>query len=205
MEVSIKKPNVESDNKVIEYSEESGIPRKYLSALYSKLEPKTKEQVTAKEMMKNFINNGIKNGENLIYTGEYGSGKTFYGILTANTCYQYHRVEDYFYTKTSSLLSCIKNDFNTDSRETFDKAVNTDLLILDEFGRDNWSDFDKLTMFNIIDDRYSNMLSSIFITNMSKNELFKYLEPSIVSRLIEGTVFVDFGKTDLRMQRLINS
>lgn len=200
-----KKPNIEPDNKVIEYSESAGIPKKYAStAIWSQIDSKTSEQKAANDIMKNFINNGIKHGQNLIYTGAYGTGKTFYSILTANTCYQYRRVENFFYTKTSSLLSCIKNDFNTDSRETFDKAVNTDLLILDEFGRDNWSDFDKLTMFNIIDDRYSNMLSIIFITNMSKNELFKNLEPSIVSRLMEDTVFVDFGKTDLRKTRIIN-
>lgn len=199
-----KKPNIEPDNKVIEYSESAGIPRKYASAIWSQIDFKTSEQKAAKDIIKNFINNGIRHGRNLIYTGAYGTGKTFYSILTANTCYQYRRVENFFYTKTSSLLSCIKNDFNTDNRETFDKAVNTDLLILDEFGRDNWSDFDKLTMFNIIDDRYSNMLSIIFITNMSKNELFKNLEPSIVSRLMEDTVFVDFGKTDLRKTRIIN-
>lgn len=199
-----KKPNIEPDNKVIEYSESAGIPRKYASAIWSQIDSKTSEQKAAKDIIKNFINNGIRHGRNLIYTGAYGTGKTFYSILTANTCYQYRRIENFFYTKTSSLLSCIKNDFNTDSRETFDKAVNTDLLILDEFGRDNWSDFDKLTMFNIIDDRYSNMLSIIFITNMSKNELFKNLEPSIVSRLMEDTVFVDFGKTDLRKTRIIN-
>lgn len=199
-----KKPNIEPDNKVIEYSESAGIPKKYASAIWSQIDSKTSEQKAAKDIIKNFINNGIRHGRNLIYTGAYGTGKTFYSILTANTCYQYRRVENFFYTKTSSLLSCIKNDFNTDSRETFDKAVNTDLLILDEFGRDNWSDFDKLTMFNIIDDRYSNMLSIIFITNMSKNELFKNLEPSIVSRLMEDTVFIDFGKTDLRKTRIIN-
>ena len=199
-----KKPNIEPDNKVIEYSESAGIPKKYASAIWSQIDSKTSEQKAAKDIIKNFINNGIRHGRNLIYTGAYGTGKTFYSILTANTCYQYRRIENFFYTKTSSLLSCIKNDFNTDSRETFDKAVNTDLLILDEFGRDNWSDFDKLTMFNIIDDRYSNMLSIIFITNMSKNELFKNLEPSIVSRLMEDTVFIDFGKTDLRKTRIIN-
>ena len=199
-----KKPNIEPDNKVIEYSESAGIPRKYASAIWSQIDSKTSEQKAAKDIIKNFINNGIRHGRNLIYTGAYGTGKTFYSILTANTCYQYRRIENFFYSKTSSLLSCIKNDFNTDSRETFDKAVNTDLLILDEFGRDNWSDFDKLTMFNIIDDRYSNMLSIIFITNMSKNELFKNLEPSIVSRLMEDTVFIDFGKTDLRKTRIIN-
>ena len=199
-----KKPNIEPDNKVIEYSESAGIPKKYASAIWSQIDSKTSEQKAAKDIIKNFINNGIRHGRNLIHTGAYGTGKTFYSILTANTCYQYRRVENFFYTKTSSLLSCIKNDFNTDSRETFDKAVNTDLLILDEFGRDNWSDFDKLTMFNIIDDRYSNMLSIIFITNMSKNELFKNLEPSIVSRLMEDTVFIDFGKTDLRKTRIIN-
>lgn len=199
-----KKPNIEPDNKVIEYSESAGIPKKYVSVIWSQIDSKTSEQKAAKDIIKNFINNGIRHGRNLIYTGAYGTGKTFYSILTANTCYQYRRVENFFYTKTSSLLSCIKNDFNTDSRETFDKAVNTDLLILDEFGRDNWSDFDKLTMFNIIDDRYSNMLSIIFITNMSKNELFKNLEPSIVSRLMEDTVFIDFGKTDLRKTRIIN-
>lgn len=200
-----KKPNIEPDDKVIEYSESAGIPKKYASAIWSQIDSKTSEQKAAKDIIKNFINNGIKHGRNLIYTGAYGTGKTFYSILTANTCYQYRRVENFFYTKTSSLLSCIKNDFNTDSRETFDKAVNTDLLILDEFGRDNWSDFDKLTMFNIIDDRYSNMLSTIFITNMSKNELFKNLEPSIVSRLMEDTVFIDFGETDLRKTRRITN
>ena len=58
-----KKPNIEPDNKVIEYSESAGIPRKYASAIWSQIDFKTREQTAAKDIIKNFINNGIRHVE----------------------------------------------------------------------------------------------------------------------------------------------
>ena len=54
------------------------------------------------------------------------------------------------------------------------------------------------TIKDIIDDRYSNKLSTIFVTNKNLDEFFYLLFPSVASRLSANSLFLDFGKTDLR-------
>ncbi len=196
---SQKKKNIISDEEVVRYSESVfGVAEKYSFAVWDKVTARTGQQSALEPLIKNFINKGLKSGKNLIFHGSYGTGKTFYSVLTANTCFQYKRISEYYHTKLSQFLSSIKNEFKTEKRLVYDEAVNTELLILDEFGQGNWSEFDKHTITNLIDDRYSNNLSTIFVTNMSREEFFKRLEPSTASRLASNSIFLDFGNTDLR-------
>ena len=71
-------------------------------------------------------------------------------------------------------------------------------MILDEFGQCKLNEFDKQTIKDIIDDRYSNKLSTIFVTNKNLDEFFEMLDQSVASRLSANSLFLDFGKTDLR-------
>ena len=177
-----------------------GVPYKYARATWADNTPHTTEQQEAEYVIKKFINEDIKHGGNLILSGMYGAGKTRYSILIGNTCYQYKRLKYYTYTKVSHLLTDIKEEFNpnTKQRTVYDNAINTELLILDEFGQCKLNEFDKQTIKDIIDDRYSNKLSTIFVTNKNLDEFFEMLDPSVASRLSANSLFLDFGKTDLR-------
>lgn len=195
-----EKKNIRSAEEVMRYCESVfNIPSEYMSALWENTKPRTDEQKSAEMMVKDFVNNGYKTGRNLIFFGKYGVGKTYYSILTANTCFQYKQINDYFYTKLSHFLSGIKNEFSSNKRgEVYESAVNTDLLVLDEFGQGKLSEFDMQTISDVIDDRYGNNLSTIFITNMSMTDFFETLSPSVASRLSKNSVFIDFGEKDLR-------
>lgn len=177
-----------------------GVPYKYAIATWAENMPQTTEQQEAEYVIKKFINEDIKHGGNLILSGMYGAGKTHYSVLIGNTCYQYKRLKYYTYTKVSHLLINIKEEFNpnTKQRTVYDNAINTELLILDEFGQCKLNEFDKQTIKDIIDDRYSNKLSTIFVTNKNLDEFFEMLDQSVASRLSANSLFLDFGKTDLR-------
>lgn len=177
-----------------------GVPYKYARAIWADNTPQTTEQQEAEYVIKKFINEDIKHGGNLILSGMYGAGKTHYSVLIGNTCYQYKRLKYYTYTKVSHLLTNIKEEFNpnTKLRTVYDNAINTELLILDEFGQCKLNEFDRQTIKDIIDDRYSNKLSTIFVTNKNLDEFFEMLDPSVASRLSANSLFLDFGKTDLR-------
>ncbi len=177
-----------------------GVPYKYARAIWADNTPQTTEQQEAEYVIKKFINEDIKHGGNLILSGMYGAGKTHYSVLIGNTCYQYKRLKYYTYTKVSHLLTDIKEEFNpnTKQRTVYDNTINTELLILDEFGQCKLNEFDKQTIKDIIDDRYSNKLSTIFVTNKNLDEFFEMLDPSVASRLSANSLFLDFGKTDLR-------
>ncbi len=177
-----------------------GVPYKYARAIWADNTSQTTEQQEAEYVIKKFINEDIKHGGNLILSGMYGAGKTHYSVLIGNTCYQYKRLKYYTYTKVSHLLTDIKEEFNpnTKQRTVYDNAINTELLILDEFGQCKLNEFDKQTIKDIIDDRYSNKLSTIFVTNKNLDEFFEMLDQSVASRLSANSLFLDFGKTDLR-------
>lgn len=196
-----KAKNIIPSDEVAHFSEYVlGIPYKYARTTWAENTPQTTEQQEAEYVIKKFINEDIKHGGNLILSGMYGAGKTHYSVLIGNTCYQYKRLEYYTYTKVSHLLTNIKEEFNpnTKQRTVYDNAINTELLILDEFGQCKLNEFDKQTIKDIIDDRYSNNLSTIFVTNKNLDEFFEMLDQSVASRLSANSLFLDFGKTDLR-------
>lgn len=196
-----KAKNIIPSDEVIHFSEYVlGVPYKYAIATWAENMPQTTEQQEAEYVIKKFINEDIKHGGNLILSGMYGAGKTRYSVLIGNTCYQYKRLKYYTYTKVSHLLTSIKEEFNpnTKQRTVYDNAINTELLILDEFGQCKLNEFDRQTIKDIIDDRYSSKLSTIFVTNKNLDEFFEMLDPSVASRLSANSLFLDFGKTDLR-------
>ena len=84
------------------------------------------------------------------------------------------------------MLSEIKFSFKeNDTEEVLNEYEQAHLLIIDDLGAENITDWSYEMLYQIINYRYSNLLPTIFISNLSDLELEKKLDKRIVSRIYE--------------------
>ena len=147
-------------------------------------------------------------GEGLFIVGPNGTGKTHLAAATA-----LHLISKGVpvVCKTSeNMLSDIKRAF--DSKEATEYEVlkaykDVDLLIVDDLGKEQCTDWSISTLYSILNDRYEDMKPTIITTNYSGSDLTEALTPkgygddkikAIVSRLREVSEVVKMDWEDYR-------
>jgi len=116
----------------------------------------------------------------LLLQGGYGSGKTHLAAAVANFVVDIG-VPTLFLT-VPDLLDALRFAYGADAtsfEERFDQIRNAKLLVLDDFGTQNTTDWAQEKLFQIINYRYINKLSTVITTNLSLDEI----EGRIRSRL----------------------
>ena len=162
----------------------SDIPKRYLNAKLETLGDKARKP--------------FNYDRNLILTGSTGAGKTYYACALGLEAIKLKKTVRY--VLCSEIDAKIKetwSDKNKSEARIIESLSNCDLLILDEVGRGVFTDYH----FRILDGRYNRGLFTIFIGNLSVDELKAFLGDAIISRIRGLKVrALDFGKTDLRAQ-----
>ena len=122
----------------------------------------------------------------LIY-GEPGNGKTHTATCIANTLMA--KMVPVICVNIDSLLSRIKETYNTwgkEGEETILRSLsNADLLIIDDLGTEQDTDWSKSKIYNILDSRYRNGLPLIVTTNIPLTELKNKYHERTYDRLLE--------------------
>jgi len=135
--------------------------------------------VAAKEHAEKYVHS-IHDGHWLILLGGFGCGKTHLAAAIANSAISLG-VPTLFLT-LPDLLDVLR--FSYDSEDTtfeqrFNEIRNASLLILDDFGTQNATACAQEKLFQIINFRYINHLSTIITTNLPLEEI----DERILSRL----------------------
>ena len=143
-------------------------------------------------------------GEGLIFTGSVGTGKTHLAASIAN--YVAHNyassVEFVCYV---ALLSEVKNAMFSSGgnlAEIENRMFNSDLLVLDDLGKEKASAFTNEFLFRVINKRYKDNLPIIITSNYQLPDLFEKLDEAIVSRLIGTCKAVDTNGKDYRLREV---
>lgn len=161
-----------------------------------------------------------KIGTSLIFTGKPGTGKTMIALsmvpAIVNVLYQEHfenkavfddfidgpgvmqsvYINTFIYKNVYDLFSEIRGTYHKNSEDNeldiLKKYTNTELLILDEVGAQSGSDFETIMLFRIINSRYENMKPTFIISNLTSEDLSKYIGERTVDRFYEnnGAVFI---------------
>ena len=113
--------------------------------------------------------------------------------------------------KTSSdLLLDIKKSFDGDGvreSDVLDIYKRVDLLIIDDLGKEQCSDWSMSTLYSILNDRYEDMKPTIVTTNYNQAALATALTPkgyddskiaAILSRLREVSTVMTMAWEDIR-------
>ena len=128
----------------------------------------------------------IANGKprSLWLCGEYGTGKTALAVaLMHELC---RRGVDCSYYKMHEVMNRLEDVKCRTSRETRTGIIHdvccTSFRILDEIGRWIYSDWEKFYLFDITNRNYEKFKSSIYISNLKRGELAKFLGGATVDR-----------------------
>jgi DNA replication protein DnaC len=116
----------------------------------------------------------------LMLQGGYGSGKTHLGAAIANFAVTMG-VPTLFLT-VPDLLDALRFAYGSEDttfEERFDQIRNAHLLVLDDFGTQNATGWAQEKLFQIVNYRYINKLSTVVTTNLAMDEI----EARIRSRL----------------------
>lgn len=132
----------------------------------------------------------LAQGGGMVLTGSVGAGKSHLAYAIGNALlargYRVMGIDVY------ELIDLIKErafsrEKGASEREAIKAFVaGLDLLILDEIGAQLGTEWERLMLFKIINERYKQQLPTILISNIDADGLGAYLGERIVDRMTEG-------------------
>jgi len=158
-----------------------GVTERYLNSTWENWIADNPLKQEAKEKVKSAWEN------NLFLTGNNGTGKTHLAMCLAKDGAVYRRISDIFRE--------IRLDFDNED-SILDYYGKIRLLVVDEIGRQKFSDFETNSFFEIIDRRWNNVLPTTIITNLSAVEFAEKYSTAILDRL--RPVVVNFSWESMR-------
>ena len=148
---------------------------------------------------------GGENGASLILWSEgFGTGKTHLSAAILH-----HWIEEGGtgrFCHVPSLLRRIRGTFGPDPRESEHRVLQeiekTGLLVLDDLGKEKMSEWAEMTLYTLVDHRYTHLLPMVITMNLRPAELEERIGPASVSRLLEIGEFVQVEGPDYRLCRM---
>lgn len=188
---------------------ESGMKKRFLNRTFDTYIAETPEQTRAKRTAKRYADTfeeRASKGTGLYIEGTYGTGKTH---LAAAIALQLIAEGRSVIFKTSiDLFSSIRSTFDGErSEEELMRAYKTcELLVIDDLGKEQCTEWGVTQLFDILNDRYERMLPTIVTTNYGRDDLIKALTPNgdetkaraIISRFLETAAFITMAWDDHR-------
>ena len=172
--------------------EQSNLPMRYRYNI-----PLRPEQIDRANFMelKDFTDNIVDNVEQgnsiYIYSETTGNGKTTWGSKMINQYIRkvvtHSRLEnEVVYLNVSLYLDQLKkqfSEFNPEVAELQEKAMKCKLLVLDDIGAERPSEYVCERLYDLINYRYTNMLTTVYTSNLNPYELGDRLGGRIESRV----------------------
>ena len=138
----------------------------------------------------------------LIY-GDAGNGKTFTTACITN--YLINKMVPVICVSINSLLDRIKETYTKWGKEVEEDIIrglcNADLLIIDDLGTEQDTEWAKTKIYNILDSRYRNGLPLIITTNIELNELKEKYHARAYDRILEMCTPVRNDGKSIRIEK----
>ncbi len=166
--------------KVKRYKDISVMDNKFLNSTFKNAEMTAKHMQISKKYADGFIKHGTAEGGILFYGG-VGTGKTF-----ASACICNHLMEN---GKTVLVMNLglyfikLRREWAEAENDVLNYVKTCDLLVIDDLGTENVSEFTIEKTFNLIDTRYRAEKPMIITTNLTPEEINKRLGERIADRI----------------------
>lgn len=148
-----------------------------------------------------------KNGLGLFIYGRPGNGKTYLTSCIANELIEKKQIR-IKYCSINFVLNQIKSSYDYKTPEevkVIGKFKDTKLLILDDLGTEQTTDWSISKIYEIIDYRYRNKLSTIVTTNLTVDEIKKKYTQRLADRMFEMCTELKFTSESIRKQKTIEN
>lgn len=169
----------------------SGIPDRFQSRTLESFVAETDAQMFALSFAKNYANDFeqvLETGRSALFIGLPGTGKTH---LAAGIAMQVMREQNrtVLFTTVMRAVRRVKDSWTKGSAESEGQAISLlsapDLLILDEVGVQFGSEFEKITLFDVLNERYEKRRPTILMSNLNVDEITAFLGDRVVDRIRE--------------------
>ncbi len=143
----------------------------------------------------------------LLFTGPVGCGKTYLAASIANVLIEKHL--KVLFLVVPDLLDELRASFNNKNAELtefdlLDLARTIPVLILDDLGAHNYTEWARNRLYSILNYRTNEQLPTIITTNLSFAEIEQHLGERTCSRLVQMCrLFRLSVDTDIRMQKYL--
>lgn len=183
--------------KISQMIEGCGMKKRFMNRTFENFDAMKRDQMTAYTMAKNYARDFEENkedGQGLYFFGSNGTGKTH---LAAAICLDLMpKGVGVVFRTFAGLLGDIKDTFDSDRSETevIKAYTDADLLIIDDLGKEQCTDWAISQLYTIVNNRYEDCKPIVITANYSFEELERVLVPkgynddkvmAIVSRLRE--------------------
>ena len=173
-------------------------------------EPFGNETMTPRQNMQDivsiaegFISNfNENNGDNLLFYGTTGLGKTFLCSCIAKSLLDKNKIV--IYQTAFTILEIIEGHrFKRDTRSNdyeYNSLFSADLLIIDDLGTEVANTFTNAEIFNIVNTRIIGGKKTIISTNLTPKEISETYTDRIFSRILDKFIPLKFYGPDLRWE-----
>lgn len=190
---------------------QSGLKKRFLNRTFGNYRARTPEQRKAYAVAKAYADRFqefYERGEGLYIEGTNGTGKTH--LAAAIALQLIHKGIPVLCKTSIDLLDDIKKAFDDNQVSEYDVLKiykQVDLLIIDDLGKEQCTDWSMSTLYSILNDRYEDMKPTIITTNFNEDTLIKNLTPkgydnakivAIISRLREVSTVLTMAWEDYR-------
>lgn len=150
--------------------------------------------VTLKKIQQD-ITSFVASGRTLyLWSNNLGNGKTSFAVKMLKTflamrCIGNRFADLAYFIYTPTFLLDMKNFKQEEERENLINAVmNRELVVVDDLGAVQGSQYDLTTLSTLIDRRYSNRLSTIYTSNLSISALSSCIGSRLADRIASDIV-----------------
>jgi DNA replication protein DnaC len=190
--------------------EEARIPPRYRRCDFENFQVyrQNEKLAIAVAAVKRFAENFPNVSKGLCLIGPHGIGKTHLAVAALRAALA--RGNQGIFYEVSDLLRLIRSTYNpvtkTAEMEILQPLLTSQLLVLDDVGKEKTSEWVEETMTFIVNSRYNQRLTTIFTSNYEDNPDIEALDSLRVrvgsrmySRMHEMCDFIDYGGADYRL------
>jgi DNA replication protein DnaC len=183
---------------------QSQIPRRFQNRSFDNYVVEADPQARALKISQAYVSrfdDRYENGGGLVFSGRPGTGKTHLACAVGNALLE--QGWNVLFTPVYDLLDAVK-EMAFDLKECSERAAirrftEMDLLILDELGAEKGTDWERQTLFKVINNRYNEGRPTIILTNLNLDEFKEFVGDRIYERMEEGSgAFLAFNWSSYR-------